>query len=115
MAHDNSYNQKQENYQRQRDRAALEERKKLQDPQMRKNYHEFAQHAKTMRLWIFDRVAKVWYTPEEFIEKDKNEYIEYEKLLFNIDLRDPLEALQKGQQKIAEFTGRIIAYRKKGN
>lgn len=113
MAHNNNYSNKQEYYQVQQERAALQERKSRQDPTMRNNFLEAVEHARLHHFWIYDRVQKIWYNPDELLEKDKREYIDYDKLLFDIDFKDPLKALQQAHQKLLAFAIRIVEYQRR--
>jgi hypothetical protein len=97
-------------YQKTYEARELADRKSKQDPAMREYYQTVGQEAHLLHMWIFDKVDKIWYTPHEFLEKDRQEYIEYEKFFLRIELKNPLAALQQGHKKLQDFATRIIEY-----
>ncbi len=93
-----------------REAAALAERKSKQNPDLRLYYQRVAEDAKRRNLWIFDKVEKTWYTPEEFLEKDIKEFVDYTQVLMRITTKDPIEALQEGNKKLMDFFARVMKY-----
>lgn len=113
MAFDDRAKKKEEYLVQVRATQLLAEQKSRQDPTMRAYYHSLAEEARHQNRWIFDKKEKIWYTPDEFIERDKTHYIEYEEVLMRCTMRDPLEALQDGNKRLMDLAARIINYERK--
>ena len=68
-------------------------------------------------FWLYDPEVKAWYSPEEFEDKFGRVASGNEKWLAKIQVRDPLEGIDAGYQrlqdleiKLKDFTRKVIQY-----
>jgi hypothetical protein len=71
---------------------------------------EIVQEALKKKHWLFDPKERYWYSPEELLEKYGRVAKGAEDLFDRLQMRDPLEALIKGQQKTDEIYKRLEAF-----
>ncbi len=68
------------------------------------------------KLWVYSPEIKKWYTPEEFVALYER-YAEPEKMIQNMQLRDPFEGIEAAyhqmkslQSRAKAFTLRVLEY-----
>jgi hypothetical protein len=69
-----------------------------------------------LRSWVYDPANKIWYTPEEFLNK-YGKYYHGHQYFSQVKLMDPAEGIKAGykkldmlEEKLKEFTMRVIKY-----
>jgi hypothetical protein len=73
--------------------------------------------AQRQHFWLYDPDLKAWYSPEEFEDKFGRVVSGNEKWLARIQVRDPMEGIDAGYQrlqdleiKLKDFTQKVIQY-----
>jgi|GEM_PF-3157137 len=77
---------------------------------------QMAEEALKQKLWFYDKGAKAWITPEEFLGYyEMGTYTD--AMLSGISIRSPLDAIESGYEqirathdKLEAFTKRVLEY-----
>lgn len=84
---------------------------------IKKSCSHIVQEARQKSMWIYDPSNRTWYSPDDFQQQFERIVSGNEKFLAQVQIRDPSDGIVAGnqkltdlQQKLEDFTNRVIAY-----
>ena len=78
-----------------------------------KTCKDIAREARSANMWVYDPSTKTWYNPEDFFQQYGRVATGYEKFLEQVQIKDPLEGIKAGYQRLIDLQVKLEAFTKR--